>query len=351
MSGLREILEWAQKAKALEVLVSSGLPLKARVGLNWIEHSRDILSAHESKNLALSALPEKEKNQLLETGFATGSASFDGVGAIRYKILMHKTGVSSEFRFVSNKIPSCIDLGYPHVVQDLAKKPQGLIFLVGPALSGKTLALWSMLQVAAFEKATSISSFESGIEQFILGSPSSVRQFEVSSAHKADPSYFMDRSSQIMAFDLGLSKNIIESALSASENGKLAFVILPGLSLTSALTAAAALYPAAERSIFFSRLAAQFQGGVGLRLSSHGDQIFPSYEILIGTPEIRAALGAASWSELAEIMKTTGEKTGMRTMNQSLLQHLLRRKMEMRTAFELSPEPEDLDRLLAKVGI
>lgn len=349
--GLREIFEWALKEKAGEVLIASGLPPKARVGLDWIEKTGEPFTANESKNLAMSVLPEKEKNILLEKGSVSGSASIDGVGALSYRILAHKTGVASEFRFVSGKIPSPVDLGYPHILQDLSKKSQGLILVAGPSLSGRSLALWSMLQIAATEKATTISTFETSIEYFISGSSSSIRQFEVPTISKLDASYFEERTSKVLAFDLGMNRQIIDSALSASESGKLVFLVLPGYSVKTVLTSVSALYPAAERDIFFSRFAAQIQGGIGLRLSTYSGQIIPSFELLVGTPEVRSAIEKCAWVELANVMKTTGEKTGMRTLNQSLLQHLLRRNMEMRTAFELSPEPEELDRLLAKVGI
>ncbi|MGE0632026.1 MAG: ATPase, T2SS/T4P/T4SS family [Pseudobdellovibrionaceae bacterium] len=349
--SLREIFEWALKEKASEVLVSSGLTPKARVGLEWIGRQGEAFSAHESKNLALSVLPERDRATLLEEGTATGSASIEGVGAVTYRILVHKTGVSSEFRFVSGKIPALVDLGYPHILQDLSKKTQGLILVSGPALSGKSTALWSMLQVAAFERSTTVSTFEKSIEYFISGSPSSVRQFDVSGGSQLNALFFEERASRVMAFDLGMNRQVIDTALSESESGKLVFLVLPGNSVKDVFGAVSALYSSVDREILFARLATQIQGGVGLRLSSYSNQIIPSFELLVGTPEVRAAIEKRAWNQVAEIMKTTGEKTGMRTLNQSLLQHLLRRKIEMRTAFELSPEPEELDRLLAKVGI
>jgi twitching motility protein PilT len=45
------------------------------------------------------------------------------------------------------------------------------------------------------------------------------------------------------------------------------------------------------------------------------------------------------------------EKTGMITMNQSLMNLLLKRKIYVKTAFAASPEPEQLDGMLKKAGI
>ncbi|MGE5085298.1 MAG: hypothetical protein ACM3MG_03295 [Bacillota bacterium] len=45
------------------------------------------------------------------------------------------------------------------------------------------------------------------------------------------------------------------------------------------------------------------------------------------------------------------ENSGILTLNQSLLQHLIRRRIDLKTAFETSREPDHLDQLLKKVGI
>jgi twitching motility protein PilT len=54
---------------------------------------------------------------------------------------------------------------------------------------------------------------------------------------------------------------------------------------------------------------------------------------------------------LPEEMKSNADKTGMRTLNQALFQLLLKRKVELKVAFENSSDPQELDQLLRKVGI
>ncbi len=41
----------------------------------------------------------------------------------------------------------------------------------------------------------------------------------------------------------------------------------------------------------------------------------------------------------------------MKTLNQSLFQAVIQRKIDIKTAFTVSPEPEKLDLMLKKAGI
>jgi twitching motility protein PilT len=79
--------------------------------------------------------------------------------------------------------------------------------------------------------------------------------------------------------------------------------------------------------------------------------LVPALELLLVTQKLRAPLREGRWTILQEEMRATGDKTGMRTLNQSLLQLLLRRRIEMRAAFAESSDPDEFDQLLKKVGI
>ena len=50
-------------------------------------------------------------------------------------------------------------------------------------------------------------------------------------------------------------------------------------------------------------------------------------------------------------MQLNKEKLGMMTMNQSLMNLVLKRKVDIKEAFMFSPDPGELDSLLKKVGI
>jgi len=74
-------------------------------------------------------------------------------------------------------------------------------------------------------------------------------------------------------------------------------------------------------------------------------------EFLLMTPSIRNLIRENKLHQIPSMMQVGQENTGMVTMNQSLVNLLMKRKIDLKTAFAASPEPEQLDMLLKKAGI
>jgi len=51
------------------------------------------------------------------------------------------------------------------------------------------------------------------------------------------------------------------------------------------------------------------------------------------------------------MMQMGQDKTGMITMNQSLLKLVMARKVEVREAFKFSNDPEELDKMMKQAGV
>jgi twitching motility protein PilT len=76
-----------------------------------------------------------------------------------------------------------------------------------------------------------------------------------------------------------------------------------------------------------------------------------AFELLLPTPEVRKAIREENFDGIAEALKKDQAKTGMITLNQSLMNLLVKRKVELKNAFEASPDPDELDQLLKKAGL
>ncbi|MNL32861.1 hypothetical protein D3C87_1547390 [compost metagenome] len=81
-----------------------------------------------------------------------------------------------------------------------------------------------------------------------------------------------------------------------------------------------------------------------------GDQAFV-HEVLLTTPQVRHMIEHKDIRGIETLLKTAPENSGQISLNQSLLQNLIRRKIDIKTAFEVSQDPDGLDALLKKVGI
>lgn len=75
------------------------------------------------------------------------------------------------------------------------------------------------------------------------------------------------------------------------------------------------------------------------------------FELVLLNQKLKQLLLDGQFQKIEEFIESTSEKTGMKTLNQSLFQAVIQRKIDIKTAFTVSPEPEKLDLMLKKAGI
>lgn len=80
-------------------------------------------------------------------------------------------------------------------------------------------------------------------------------------------------------------------------------------------------------------------------------QLLPVAEILFVNPGIGNLIRENKMHQIYGMMQIGQDKSGMVTINQSLLSLVLRRRIELKTAFEATPDPEEFNNLLKKAGV
>ena len=74
-------------------------------------------------------------------------------------------------------------------------------------------------------------------------------------------------------------------------------------------------------------------------------------EILVLNSSIRNLVRENKLHQVYGMMQVGQDKSGMATLNQSLVQLVLKRKIEVRTAFTYTSDPEELDKMLKVAGV
>jgi twitching motility protein PilT len=67
--------------------------------------------------------------------------------------------------------------------------------------------------------------------------------------------------------------------------------------------------------------------------------------------QIRGFMMKEDFASIDHILSGLVENSGLVTLNQSLLQLLIRRRIDLKTAFEMSLDPEVLDQSLRRAGV
>lgn len=150
-----------------------------------------------------------------------------------------------------------------------------------------------------------------------------------------------------------ISKPIeFEAALEIAEDGRFVFMHFSCLGIMNALHRVFGFYQSPQKEHVLWRFldeAFLFYSQVEVLGEVEGSHL--AGEIVLLSQELKKELAGSTIQNFSEKIKDLNEESGIVTLNQSLLQLLIRRKISIKKAFEATRDPIDLDILLKKVGI
>lgn len=112
------------------------------------------------------------------------------------------------------------------------------------------------------------------------------------------------------------------------------------------------MFPAEQQDRARIQLSAVLNAVISQRLLPNKmGEVSIALEYLLLTPAVRNLIRENKLHQIYGIMQVGQDKTGMMTMNQSLLNLILKRRIDVRTAFTVTPDPDELDKLMQKAGL
>jgi twitching motility protein PilT len=337
MSRLEQLLTKAMEMRAGEMWMAPGQPTRVRIGRDWRDLSNETWAPHETKALLSSPLSEFDKREFFDRGFWTGGLRLVG-RPLQLQLQITDQGIAGSFRWRGNESLDWDSWALPGHSLEVITRTRGMSVVCGPGYSGKSSLLFLMMQKLG-AGATQLVHFYSETAQTEM--PARISSFPLKSLPTA-----LQSSADVIIVD---NPSVAQwpLLLDLAESGRHLVFSMTAVDLLSGLERWRHFHLAQSR-----RGLDCLQMGIGTRLVSGLETtLVPAVELLLVQHKLRAPLREGNWNIIDEEMKVSGEKTGMRTLNQSLLQLLLRRKIEMRTAFAESQSPDEFDQLLKKVGI
>jgi twitching motility protein PilT len=326
-----------------------------RVNGQIVRVKMEELSAQDSKDLCYSVLTDEQKASFEEKKELDFSFGIKNLARFRGNLFVQKGYVSGAFRRIPYKVPKLVDLGLPPVVQSLLDVPYGLILVTGPTGSGKTTTIAAMIDHLNEHRNGHIMTVEDPIEYLHQPKNCIINQREVG----PDTWSFRSAVKHLLRQDpdfclIGELRDLdtIEEAVKLSETGHLVFATLHTNSAVQTVSRLVSVFPSEQQERVRILLSFVLQGIITQQLlpgTEGGLTCCP--EILIPTPAVRNLIRENKMHQIYGTMQTGQNRTGMVTMNQSLMSLLLKRKIDMKIGFEASPDPEELDQMLRKAGV
>ncbi|MEN6371506.1 MAG: type IV pilus twitching motility protein PilT [Armatimonadota bacterium] len=287
-----------------------------------------------------------EENLELDLSYALGK-----VARFRVNVYRDKGAVAGAFRLIPTKIPTIQDLGLPPILEELTRRPRGMIIVTGPTGSGKSTSLAAMINQMNNERSCHIITIEDPVEYLHQHKYCIINQREVGqdthefanalrAALREDPDVIL----------VGEMRDLetMSNAIRAAETGHLVFATLHTNSAASTVDRIVDSFPANQQDQIRLMLSNSLEAVLCQQLMPRAGMPgrVCAMEIMIATPAIRNLIREAKSHQITSIIQTSAN-VGMQTMDQHLRELYHRGAITYDDAMTRAMNPEELKKMIA----
>jgi twitching motility protein PilT len=353
MASLYDLLKMMIEKNASDLHITTGSPPRLRVDgkLDVIDHPP--LTPADTKALCYSILTDAQKHRFEENNELDLSFGVKGLSRFRGNVFMQRGAVSGAFRTIPFEIRTFKELGLPEIMNDLVKKPRGLILVTGPTGCGKSTTLAAMIDRINNERYEHIITVEDPIEYLHGHKKCLVNQREVTAdtvSFKAALKYVLRQDPDVVLIGEMRDLETIEAALTVSETGHLTLATLHTNSAVQTINRIIDVFPPHQQEQIRVQLSFVLEGILAQQLiaKKSGKGRVLAVELMVPNPAIRNLIREDKIHQIYSMMQTGQTKFGMQTMNQSLFDLYTKGLLSYEDTIGRSSIPDEILAMLQK---
>jgi len=346
--NLNRLLSTVNDYGASDLHLVVDVPPAFRVNGEIIIADEDALTEAEITEMALGLMNEQQRAKFEAEWELCISILHSVAGRIRATFYRRNNHPEMSLRICGEKVSTRHELGLPERLDELARKPNGLILITGPTGAGKTTTLNYLVDLINSERRCKIVTIEDPVEfvhenkraivvqQEVL---TDVRSFNRALIHvlRQDP--------DVIVVGEIRDHEAISTALTAAETGHLVLATMHSPNVSNALERIVGVFEGSAQKQIVLQLSNSLQGIIAQDLLPAADRTrrILAYELLIATGAVRNLIRENQLHHLENTIQMS-RKEGMVLMDNYLYDLYCKCAISYDTAISRARHPDRISK-------
>ncbi|HUA68516.1 MAG TPA: PilT/PilU family type 4a pilus ATPase [Candidatus Saccharimonadales bacterium] len=344
--NLDRLLSVVNEFDASDLHLVVGVPPAFRVNGEIIIADEDALTEEEITDMANSLLNEQQKKKFDQEWELCISLLHSVAGRVRATFYRRNGHPEMSFRFCGDKVATREELGLPEKIDDLARKPNGLVLITGPTGAGKTTTLNYLVDLINNERRCKIVSIEDPIEFVHENKRAIVVQQEIlTDVHSFNRAliHVLRQDPDVIVVGEMRDHEAIATALTAAETGHLVLATMHSPNVSHALERIIGVFEGNAQRQIILQLSNALQGIISQDLLPAADRTrrVLAYELIVATSAVRNMIRENQLHQLENTIQT-GRKEGMMLMDNCLYDLYCKCLISYDTAVSRAKHPDHI---------
>lgn len=341
---LKSLLQAARRHNASDVHVVVGLPPLLRIDGAVVTAKGEVFTAEHLRTLTYDCLNDAQRRRLERRWALCFSTTLDERERARVTVYLRNGNPELSIRLSEPCIRTREELHLPAVVDELARRPNGLVLFTGPTGVGKTTTFHYVIDRINAESRKKIITIEDPIEYTHVAKRALVIQQEVLTDVRSFQSaliHVLRQDPDVIGIGEMRDRETIYTALLAAETGHLVIGTLHTPDTSQSVQRMISAFPAAQQAEVRLMLANTLQAVISQLLlpDASSKRRVLCAEVLMGTNGVRHNIRENSIHKLYSELQA-GRKHGMITMDQALLELYQKGDISYDTAMTAARDPQ-----------
>ena len=348
MQRLEKFLNSVNEIDASDLHLVAGVPPAFRVNGEIILADEDALTEEDITAMADSLLNEQQRAKFDQDWELCISLLHSVAGRVRVTFYRRNGHTELSLRFCGDRVASREELGLPAQLDELARRPNGLVLITGPTGAGKTTTLKYLVDLINSERRCKIVTIEDPIEFVHQNKRAIVVQQEVLTDVRSFNRaliHVLRQDPDVIVVGEMRDHEAILTALTAAETGHLVLATMHSPNTAHALERIVGVFEGNVQRQIILQLANALQGIISQDLLPAADRRrrVLAYELLIANNAVRNLIRDGQLHHMENTIQTS-RKDGMILMDNCLYDLYCKCLITYDTAMSRARNPERIQK-------